>query len=383
MSEPHVRAGPSTTLGMTADHARASVTGFPNVLERRRDEKKIEHQHFTIIVDLRHEEPNGLVNRVLRFGPDQQIDINGGSRKPVHADRQSAAQRVLDATLVQRVANRIELPFEVEHVYAPSISRNAPLARSSASFKRSASLPPACARSGLPPPLPPTIGASCAMSLFAGTRSTRSCVTAVSNVTLPSAVVPRTTTPLLSLERNVSARLRRSPPLMSSTRLASSFTPATSTAVSSTGEAPVATPPPEASFIFSCLISFSSDFCFSINCACVSCAFASTWRKCDSAPRPVSASMRRTRAARERSLTILNTPMSRVRLTWQPPQNSREYSSAETTRTCSPYFSPNIDTAPVRFASAIGMTCFVTSRFSRMRVLTSSSIARSCSSLSG
>ena len=71
-----------------------------------------------------------------------------------------------------------------------------------------------------------------------------------------------------------------------------------------------------------------------------------------SAPAPVTASMRRTPEATPASLTILNSPMSPVRLTWVPPQSSVEKSPIFNTRTSSPYFSPNNAIAPKPIASS-------------------------------
>ena len=68
--------------------------------------------------------------------------------------------------------------------------------------------------------------------------------------------------------------------------------------------------------------------------------FAGFW-KWRIAPSPVMASMRRTPAEMLLSETILNTPMSPVRVTCVPPHSSLLKSGMETTRTCSPYFSPN------------------------------------------
>ena len=71
-----------------------------------------------------------------------------------------------------------------------------------------------------------------------------------------------------------------------------------------------------------------------------------------SPPGPVSASIRRTLAALEPSETIAKIPTSAVLATWVPPQSSRETSSTSTTRTQSPYFSPNSAIAPSASASA-------------------------------
>ena len=66
---------------------------------------------------------------------------------------------------------------------------------------------------------------------------------------------------------------------------------------------------------------------------------------------PVSASMRRTFAALEPSDAIAKMPIAAVLATWVPPQSSRETPSTSTTRTQSPYFSPNSAIAPRRSAS--------------------------------
>ena len=45
---------------------------------------------------------------------------------------------------------------------------------------------------------------------------------------------------------------------------------------------------------------------------------------------------------------------------WVPPQNSMEKSPISTTRTMSPYFSPNMATAPFFLASSMGRTSVTT-----------------------
>ena len=90
------------------------------------------------------------------------------------------------------------------------------------------------------------------------------------------------------------------------------------------------------------------------------------------------ASMRRTPAEMLPSYTILQTPMSPVRLTCVPPHNSRLNPGTETTRTFSPYFSPNSAMAPVAMASSSAMTRVSTGVFLRICSLAS----RSTSSIS-
>ena len=72
-------------------------------------------------------------------------------------------------------------------------------------------------------------------------------------------------------------------------------------------------------------------------------------------------------------------PTSAVLATWVPPQSSRETSSTSTTRTHSPYFSPNSAIAPSRSASARSMFSQRTGRLALIHSLTRSSIARSSS----
>ena len=103
----------------------------------------------------------------------------------------------------------------------------------------------------------------------------------------------------------------------------------------------------------------------STSCDCVRnrLAAASTMRMW-SLPRwraalPVRASRRRTPAATPASATIEIRPISPVRRTWVPPQSSTDQprplpvgSPIDTTRTSSPYFSPNRARAPEFFASS-------------------------------
>src|SRR5688500_2264380 len=91
------------------------------------------------------------------------------------------------------------------------------------------SLPPASAKSGRPPPRPPTIGASCFTTSPAGTFFVRSGVTPTTIDTLPSDGHARTTTPLLSASRCRSTSARRPSLSRPDTSRATSFTPATST----------------------------------------------------------------------------------------------------------------------------------------------------------
>ena len=86
--------------------------------------------------------------------------------------------------------------------------------------------------------------------------------------------------------------------------------------------------------------------------------------------------MRRTPAALALSAMILTRPMSPVRVTCVPPHNSTDHAllalspdcptPIETTRTSSPYFSPNSAMAPVSMASSSAISRVSTGVFCRM-----------------
>src|SRR2546430_720909 len=71
-------------------------------------------------------------------------------------------------------------------------------------FSPAVSLPPASARSGLPPPLPPSFSAKAPISLPAWILTVRSLVTPAMRATLPFSGVPRATTPEPSFWRRLS-----------------------------------------------------------------------------------------------------------------------------------------------------------------------------------
>ena len=99
------------------------------------------------------------------------------------------------------------------------------------------------------------------------------------------------------------------------------------------------------------------------------------------APAPVTASIRRVPAPIPDSETILNRPISAVLRTWIPPQSSIEYVPAETTRTVSPYFSPNSAIAPFAFASAMFISSISTASDAQIAWLTSCSIVANSSAV--
>src|SRR5216683_7942838 len=269
----------------------------------------------------------------------------------------------------------------------------------SASGALAASGPPPCAMSGQPPPpLPPSA------STPAFTRSTalrlleRSSVTPTTAEALPSSMPISATTPEPSFFLNSSAMPLRSLATTPFSTRPISFTPPTSR-TSSAADAPEPPPPASASALRASLNSRSilrwpstraanragrsSGRTFSVADAS---ARRSAWRRtCSSAAAPANASMRRTPAATAPSPTILNRPISPVRSAWVPPHSSTEYflpspPPIDSTRTSSPYFSPNSAMAPAAIASSGVISRVSTGLFSRIRSLTSSSILRSSSS---
>ena len=72
--------------------------------------------------------------------------------------------------------------------------------------------------------------------------------------------------------------------------------------------------------------------------------------------------MRRTPAATPLSATMAKKPMSPVARTCVPPHSSRLKPGTLTTRTLSPYFSPNSAIAPAAIASSVERTSVVTVR---------------------
>ena len=77
----------------------------------------------------------------------------------------------------------------------------------------------------------------------------------------------------------------------------------------------------------------------------------------------------------------MNTPISPVRLTCVPPHSSTEKSPILSTRTTSPYFSPNSAMAPEAWASSCDINFVSTSKLARISRLTRASISVSCSGI--
>ncbi len=74
--------------------------------------------------------------------------------------------------------------------------------------------------------------------------------------------------------------------------------------------------------------------------------------------------------------------MSPVRATWVPPHSSRELPMSST-RTSSPYFSPNSIIAPVFCAASIGITRAWVAVLARISALTRASTSRICAAVIG
>src|SRR5262249_43161742 len=110
---------------------------------------------------------------------------------------------------------------------APAVARflTTPSAAWSSSSIFSGCLPPASAKSGRPPPRPPTIGASSRTTSPAFTRPVTSGVTLATICTLPPLSHAITTTPLLICALSESARPRSASLSRSATRRRASLTP--------------------------------------------------------------------------------------------------------------------------------------------------------------
>ena len=94
-------------------------------------------------------------------------------------------------------------------------------------------------------------------------------------------------------------------------------------------------------------------FTTSASCATRTCSRARKWY----ASVPTSASTRRTPEPIEDSLSSFTRPRRPVLSTCVPPHSSCAHSPTETTRTRSPYFSPNSAIAPIALASGWLITC--------------------------
>ena len=92
--------------------------------------------------------------------------------------------------------------------------------------------------------------------------------------------------------------------------------------------------------------------------------------------------MRRAPAPTELSERIANGPISAVERTCVPPQSSFDQPSMSTTRTTSPYFSPNSIIAPSVRASSSGVSKIRTGAFAKTCSLTRFSTSARSSAVS-
>src|SRR3984893_10230892 len=298
-----------------------------------------------------------------------------------------------------------EMDFGHRRILSRKCGNHPPSAASIAANAASAfdaSGPPACAISGRPPPpLPPSASAPLRTKSTALKRLTRSSVTPTTMPALPSSVTPTmATTPEPTFFLPSSARLRRSFRSMPSTERAISFTSPTVR----TPSAPSLMPPPMASFFLASESSRSrrlrssssatTRFCMSSigtrNSEPVALAKRARLFKLARAVFAVSASIRRTPPATPLSPTTEIRPISPVRLTWVPPHSSTDQpmvlpppSPMATTRTSSPYFSPNRARAPEARASSSAITRVTTGAFCSTNSLAMSSTRSISSALIG
>src|SRR5450830_670412 len=253
------------------------------------------------------------------------------------------------------------------------------------------SVPPACAMSGRPPPLPPTCWATKLTSSPALTLEVASAVTPAIRLTLPSVTLASTMAAVFSLSLSLSMVSRKVATSAPSRVAASTLMPLTSTAFVTSSS-----PCPAASFDFSAASSFSSALTWSctwpmrvvnssglvLRAPAASCRRRLSDCTSASAPSPVTASRRRMPAATPPSVMILKRPISPVRPTWTPPHSSLE-EPMSSTRTSSPYFSPNSAMAPCLTASSNDMCCALVSWFCRISRLTMASTWAICSAVTG
>ena len=119
---------------------------------------------------------------------------------------------------------------------------------------------------------------------------------------------------------------------------------------------------------------------FSVSAA--RCSVLAILRVSSSAPKPVTASMRRTPAPTSASETILKSPMSPVRDACVPPHSSTLSRPMRSRRTASPYFSSKIIMAPRVLASACVVTSVSTGALASTSSLTRFSMRPTSSSVS-
>src|SRR5439155_8948890 len=186
---------------------------------------------------------DGRPRRTITRGEPMSDQRNGRAIALVEAGH-------FDALL--RMPDRAQQQCDKEE---PSHTRSAtqPCTDASAAGSLLASVPPAMARSGLPPPLPPTCCATKLTSSPAFSLAVLSLVTPAASCTLPPSTAASTMAALLSLSLSLSIVSRKVFASAPSSVAASTFKPLTSMACAISSS-----PCDDASLPFSAAISFSS-----------------------------------------------------------------------------------------------------------------------------
>mmetsp|Transcript_9009 Transcript_9009/g.36794 ORF Transcript_9009/g.36794 Transcript_9009/m.36794 type:complete len:383 (-) Transcript_9009:1646-2794(-) len=268
-------------------------------------------------------------------------------------------------------------------------------AASSASESFEASLPPACATLGLPPPPPPhSLAATPTTAPALAPAATAPLPKFAAKATLPPAALASTTAPPSpSAPHSASAALASdfasAPSISATTYEVPSVPPAVALAARDADLAS-ARSARRAAISFAAL---DASFCMAdtrspisagatLSAALTSLTTASRSRRSSTTPAPDTASMRRTPLATPASDTILKPPISAVVATCVPPHSSMDTPGTSTTRTVSPYFSPNMATAPAAFASSMGISLLTSGVPSAIHSLMRSSTAATSLALS-
>ena len=240
------------------------------------------------------------------------------------------------------------------------------LHRASALSSASAFLPPAHAMSARPPPPPPTMRASSPMRSFAASPPRLSATFESSTSTsaaLPSFSDPRRSAAAPDFVRAPSAISRSAGTSMPGTSRLSSARPLASVRCAPASPAPCARRLRVSSSSRRRDFTWSERRCTPARTSARGAfsARSTSSMRCSSStrrswmPGPVTASMRRTPAATPRSERMRRAPICSVLSQCVPPQSSTDHGasgpSTVTTRTVSPYFSPNMAIAPLARAS--------------------------------
>src|SRR3984893_7325852 len=407
------------------DDAEAAEDIFEPVPRRRQFPRRVaghapqpggvfqrKHRHRANLDDGKQPAETRVEFRHRRQDHRQHVDDDDGNDQPHEARADRIRQVIVFEQFVEPVPQiRVVQPGPARKDLH---SQPLPIAFSiaaSAALALAPSGPPACAMSGRPPPpLPPSASDATRTRSTALKRKVRSLVTPTTTPALPSSVtatIATTPEPICFLPS--STRLLRSFISMPWTERAISLTlPTSRTPPAPAADPLVVAPPPIASLLRASDRSRSSFLRSSIseamragmsssvvrNSTAAVLASAMASLTCFRAWLPVSASMRRTPEATALSPVIEIRPISPVRRTWVPPHNSTDQPSAllpcsrsvlpiDTTRTSSPYFSPNSARAPASRASSTAISRVVTSSFSSTTSLAISSMRLNSSGVIG